>query len=71
MASGNLKCPENAQNYIKGLQSTIFNYIVKHRFIYLLIYILSRGTVRLHIMCVETIAGGVNRIPWTFAVPDS
>ena len=41
---------------LNSLEITIFQYDMKHSFIYLLVPVLSLGSFRLHIMCVGTIA---------------
>ena len=55
--SGTFEWPKKAQNGHGWLKSTIFQYYTKHRFIYILVPILSLGSVGLYIMCFGTIAG--------------
>ena len=49
--------PIRHQPILDGSKSTIFQYFVKHSLIYLLVSVLSLGSVRLCIMYVGKIAG--------------
>ena len=57
MASRTFKCPNNIQNNLRWLQKPIFWYYIKHRLVYLLVHGISLGSIRLCIICIETIVG--------------
>ena len=57
MASGTFEWPEKAQNGLGWLQKYFIQYYMKRSFIHFYGLVVSLGSVRLHIMCVETIAG--------------
>ena len=58
MASGTFEWPEKKHKMVSdGSESTTFQYYMKRSSIYILVPVLSLGSVRLHIMCIGTIAG--------------
>ena len=57
MASGTFEWLKRHRIVSYSSKSTIFWYYMKHSFIYLLVPVLSLGSVTLCIMCIGTIAG--------------